>query len=177
MGAKKLERIYGDIGSSGFFQLVGWNPINIDEMNLDWEDDSSSGVSDEDYDPLEHSNPYTLKEFNVLDSVKSHDFKEYVITCPPLKDFFISDRSEIFYHVSKEYNVSPVEGQYKPGRFVFANFIPEVQTSYNYMILAEEPARAYRSPRFNVELHYIQMRKYISPGKMMIIFFIMEKRK
>ena len=85
-----------------------------------------------------------------------YHLREYVFVCP-LEN---TRTQEVFpLYISKEYNVGPFGGWYKPGRFLFV-------TPDEYKpVLAEEPATAYVGLGFNVELYYLQMRKYIQQGK------------
>lgn len=106
----------------------------------------------------EYSNPYEQMEFRVT---TSHYFKEYVFVCPFRNSGSSSNRAIIPYYVSKEYDVGPFGEPYMPGRFIFGNLVPKHPNSLFYMILAEEPASTFTDTNFNVELYYLQIRKYI----------------
>ena len=89
-----------------------------------------------------------------------------MVVCP-VKDF--SGRYIIPYYVSKEYNICSRGEFYIPGRFVLGNFTPERSSaSYDSVLLAEEPAIAFVPIDFKVEMHYLRMRKYITPSKVQI---------
>ena len=69
--------------------------------------------------------------------------------------------------MSKEYNFGETGFPYKPGRFIIGNLregYPDSDDSVQ-IILAEEPAGAYTRPGFNVEVHYLQIRKHAQMGK------------
>ena len=69
------------------------------------------------------------------------------------------------FYVSKEYNVSPVLDYYKPGRFVVGRIsMAHVPFPSNNLILAEESATAFTDSSFDVELHYLRVRKHIRRG-------------
>jgi hypothetical protein len=90
--------------------------------------------------------------------------EEEVFACP----FYNDSPQDVYpYYVSKEYDVGPPGGAYKPGRFVFGtNVVPgRRNTQHVVVMLAEEPAVVYGGPHFNVELLYLHMRKYVEPGE------------
>ena len=91
-------------------------------------------------------------------------FEEYVFVC--LIQHELDDSLIIPYYISKEYNVAAAHQPYMPGHFVFGVLSPEIINPYtfNSMILAEEPAKAYIDFGFNIELHYLQIRKLVEPG-------------
>ena len=154
------ERICENIGESGFFSW--WHLARIDKNEILRDKDSYLdiyGLIDNSTNPS-NTNLYDLKEFVMMPDAQF------------LKDFFFiclfersPDRAIIPFYISKEYDVSPFQDLYMPGRFVIGNFMPELPTVYRAIMLAEEPARAYEKPDFYVELHYIQLRKYVHPGK------------
>jgi len=90
-----------------------------------------------------------------------NDLEEHVFVCLLLnwKNYDV-----VPFYVSKEYNLNLAGEPFKSGRFVFARFLPGVQNSFNYIILAEEPVNAYTGPDFNVELHYLEKKKYYDLG-------------
>lgn len=95
--------------------------------------------------------------------------KEYVFECP-LEYSVNDDRAPITYYVSKEFNVGPF-GKFHvmPGRFLFVNLESELPVIYATLTLAEEPAHAHTmESEFDVELCYLQLRKYFQPGKFLI---------
>lgn len=107
-----------------------------------------------------YTNEYGLLEFSLGNNEDSPTYilKEYVFVC--LSRNSVSGDIMPFY-VSKEYNVGSLERFYKPGRFVFTDFVLEQPPTYNYILLAEEPADAYIPPGFNVELYFLQIKQYI----------------
>ena len=125
------------------------------------------------HDLQQYENLYRQQEFSMFGSYR---FKEYVFGCP-LENF--TDEAVMAFFITKEYNVSPWHDLYKPGRFAFKDFTPGYVYPYNYVVLAEEPAEAITQPGFNIELHYLQIRKYVTPGTsefMIIWLFGLEDR-
>lgn len=106
-----------------------------------------------------------MREFNVIGS-RYAELEEYVIACPIKK--LINGYVFPFY-ISKEYNVSPLDELYMPARFLFINFWTDMLNISNdfYLLLAEEPAIGHGDPDFNVELHYLQLRKHVQPGEIL----------
>lgn len=117
-------------------------------------------------------NEFTPKKFKISGFTKSQfcssiPVEEHVFVC------IIRKRSSPYltnlcpYYVSKEYNVFPkdlpsssITTLYKPGRFIFKlheGLVTDVA-------LAEEPSRAYTSTNYNVEMHYLQIRRNYRPG-------------
>lgn len=112
---------------------------------------------------FEYTNPYEQRRFSMRISDSFDIITEYVFLCP-FRDLSTLDLAPIY--VSKPYNVSPfADGSYMPSRFVIGNLIPTYLPAYNNLILAEEPVVAYEKSDFNVELHYLRLRKYVKPGK------------
>lgn len=175
------QRICDDITGSGFFHLFKLSPVNLKEIadnrfsskyiDIFLELFTSSVNSPDLY---EYSNPY--KQRLCSNSISAlYNFNEYLFLCPleylldyenADEDLPEGDKPIIPFFVTKEYNVSPIEGTYKPGRFVFGDLLPDNLASYFQTILAEEPVNAYINPGFNVELFYLERRKYVQPGKL-----------
>lgn len=113
----------------------------------------------------EYTNPFARQEFEILNSRSTQSFlvraAEYVFVCLLKKQY--QDELVPIY-VSKEYNVSGSES-YMAGRFVFRNREYPRHPEYHYMLLAEKPATVYTRSDYNVELHYLEIRKRRQPGK------------
>lgn len=111
-----------------------------------------------------YENPYALRQLKVSGFVgdayrENIAVQEHVFVCLTSG----SHIDEIFpYYVSKEYNVGLNQSStaYIPGRFIFSYLTRKLEA------FAEEPARARISPEFNVELHYLEIRKNYKPGRM-----------
>lgn len=123
--------------------------------------------------PYEYTNPYKLQEFKIF-SINYYPllhFKEYVFACL-LRSIVNSEKLNIYY-VSKEYNLMDGDENesYRAGRFVigFRGTDP-LSVFHTYVLLAENPAEAFVKPTFNVELHYLQIRKYRRPGKLTEVY-------
>lgn len=106
-----------------------------------------------------YNNSYKAVEFTMTDSFQ---FREYFFLCPTKDRFF---HNTVLLHVSKEYNVCPFVEPRMLGRFLLSNILPEQSNSLDSVVLAEEPGEAYVEPNFNVELHYLRIRKYVRQGK------------
>lgn len=112
----------------------------------------------------DYSKPYIQRKFLAGPYNARRRFQEYLFVCP-LKDLLTD--SVIPLYVSKEYEV----GWHKPGRFVFTNRFTSpqmnnnVEHSYDFVILAEEPARGFTEKEFDLEFHYLKIREYRQPGK------------
>lgn len=114
-------------------------------------------------DSFEYTNPYQQRNLRV--NVNGFlRFKEYVFVCPMRNT---QSNAVYGFYVSKEYNLSSGGESYKPGRFIVGDCTLRFPFPTISLILAEEPAKAYTEPDFNVELHYLRMRKYIQPGKLL----------
>lgn len=159
--AEIRRRICENIGNSGFFHWFNLVPVRIekmiDERNHErfWD---IIRVYNSRLNLYEYTNEYKRMELNVSDL---YDVEEYVFVCP-FQDA-VDEDYEIFYYISKEYNVSPSARWYKPGRFIFGVSSPTIPIAY--LILAEEPANVYTQPGFNIELHYLQRRNHVQTGK------------
>lgn len=168
LDARIRKRICKDIGDSGFFHWVPLVPFDTvsspDERNHPlsleiFHQIYTFSPTESAPDNYEYTNLYKPKEFNVLDL---YNCVEHVFICLFLHPGAIDNYLLLFY-VSQEYNVGPLGRWYKPGRFVFGS--ETVTLSPSFISLAEEPAIAYMEEGFNVELHYLQKRRYIQPGK------------
>lgn len=143
----ELKESYGDI----FFRL--YTPTN------------SLNLYTRFYYPYDYTNWYRLQEFETFDQrLRSYKFKEYVFACV-IKKTVEPFGLEVLY-VSKEYNLA--DGSYRPGRFVirFRGPLPFSVLSTE-VYLAEVPAEAVVRPDFNVELHYLRIREFRRPGKVL----------
>lgn len=161
------ERICEEILGSGFFQWYGFVAIRRSDVGRYWDHSLYSPLFWLVYQPtnsslnqFEYTCPYITLNYITLNM---NDFPEYVFVClvndPDPSGQQPSAITPVY--VSKEYNVGPFSVPIKPGRFVY--FMPR---HYGVKFaLAEEPAVAYTDLRFNVELHYLQIRKYVQPGK------------
>lgn len=164
--ASNQESICEDIAGSGFFHWWRLIPVDKEEIHRNRYHPKYSEVFYQIYTPgsspdsYEYNNSLRPYEFLLMGSL--HYMTEHVFLCP-LKSLLNKDI--MLFFVSKEYDVSPFDGYVMPGRFVFADFTPGHPSIHNYIILAEEPARAYVEPNFNVEIHYLRMRKHVQPGK------------
>ena len=82
--------------------------------------------------------------------------KEYVFTCL-LADINDLDNIHPLY-VAKAYNT-------RRGLHVHRFLFPEKKEKrFQRVMLAEQPAKVYTLPDFNVELHYLELRKLHEPG-------------
>ena len=132
------RRICEDFTESGIFQWLAYDKI------------SSIFV---------YANPYVKLEFEMSYLGR---FSEYVFPCLVMDPFV---RKFAALRISKEYNVGPSDKLYMPGRFIFGDTIVGYPPSADHRLLAEQPAIAYTGSNFNVELHYLSLRKHIQPGK------------
>ena len=105
-----------------------------------------------------YANSYRPLGF-IMDDI---NFQEYVFYCP-FRDLD-DEESTYHFHISKEYNVGPFSEPYMPGRFLIGHSEAEKLDEID-LLLAEEPAKAYTKQGFDIELFYLQLRKYIGPGK------------
>jgi len=168
------KHICQDIIVEEFFSLLGWGWIFVDEYEIyvNRNDPQYKYIFQQIYTPLdpetlsfEYTNRYREREFHINNFTRITD---YVFICP-MKD--ITPRRYGFlipYYVSKEYNVNPVGQPHMPGRFIiFSKPVSRYLHSSYSMIFAEEPARVYTEPHFNVELYYLQIRRHTKPGKIL----------
>jgi hypothetical protein len=160
------RRICEHIANSGIFQFFDFALVRGATNEPRRRDSDPANTPGENGDDVAEQqqrdeNSYCQREFDLADGF--YRFEEYVFECP-LEDWL--NKVAITFYVSKEYNVGPLRaGEHMPGRFVFKNFTPGRLHPYNYVVLAEQPATAYLETNFNVELHYLRMRKYVKPGK------------
>lgn len=162
------QLICEDILGSEFFELLGLVPNDVRKIYLNWNQQGYSAFFSQVYDSsnlldsYESTYPYKLREFSKMTTF--HHLREYLFVCPATDT---SEKNVMVYpyYVSKEYNVGLLGQSFKSGRFVFSNFIPGRRDSYDIVILAEEPAIVHTEPSFNIELHYLHIRKYIDPGE------------
>ena len=80
--------------------------------------------------------------------------REYVFVCLMKRE---SSNDSIPYYVSKVYNLL------NSLRFIV---LPKSESfePFTHIMLAEEPAKVFGNIDFNVELHYLELRKYHSPS-------------
>lgn len=161
-------RVCEDITDSDIFMADTMEAVDMDEMYKELNQEKYSDLFHQIYEPTknpaksliqpyEYKNLYTLREMDVLirfvdSSSTTFRFPEYVFVCL-LRNWDSNDISA--YYVSKEYNVSD-DGPYTAGHFVF--------WGRGRVILSEEPAKSYARNDYNVELHYLHLRKYHQPG-------------
>ena len=112
-------------------------------------------------------NPYRPKTVRI-DGLVNNEYlpiiprQEYTFVCLVRQRSSSSNKAKIAYYVSKEYNVfTGQSSQHIAGRFVFKPPTATIQL----VILAEEPAKVHESPDFNLELHYLQIRRDREPGR------------
>lgn len=157
--AQTWESLCKEIFSSGYFELVNVVLVDIREDFFNpnsWYSSEILEIFDHDF-----TNPYILRKINLFGNL---EVEEYIVACPVRK----RESNYIFpCYVSKEYNVASFGDSYMPGRFIFLNLMAEYTNHHSefYIILAEEPGIAHTEPDFNVELHYLQIRMYVEPGK------------
>lgn len=173
------QRICEDVTGSGFFEWSELVPVNMKVTQNELQQSIAlySDLFHRIYrpnrnllkrllSPFSYDNQYSLQELIITSALGSRYYfrtREFVFVC------LLRQRSSTLlvpYYVSKEYNVSDGEG-YQAGRFVFGDRKPNVP---EHVILAEESAEAYVRSDFNVELHYLQMRKYRRRRPGIVIF-------
>lgn len=165
--ARNRQRICEEVTGSGFFEWYAMSPVNLNAIYTELTQPRYFDIFHQIYSPsgntlpYKYNNPYNVKQFKVLDpmSMNFHIVDEFVFVCL-LKQWASGDI--VPFYVSKEYNVN-LEETYKVGRFVFGE--------NRFVVLAEETARAYSTSNFNLELHYLQMRKHRRPGKILCLRF------
>ena len=147
-------QICEDIFYSGFFS-ANFILCDLNDSNILHEIRNSTNL----VDSSAYTNSFVERTFNHLNS---HVFSEYTFLCP-LKNWS-NNRKYVFY-VSREYNVSSFKELFKPGRFIHGTNLQGFLPVSHVLILAEEPMCTYMEPNFDLELQYLQMRKYIEPGE------------
>ena len=94
-----------------------------------------------------------------------YSFTERVFVClVRLIDASHNTRGIVPLYVSEEYNVGTIPAPFKPGRFVIMKGEADFR---DILVLAEQPAVAYTKEQasdFNLELHYLGIRKKRSLG-------------
>jgi hypothetical protein len=168
--AQVRQRVCEDVTNSGFFGRRDMIPIDIRKVRLDWNHPRYRNIFFKIFNATdsgnfyEYFNPYIEREFKMKMS-PGHYVRavvtEHVFVCP-VKSLLTNDT--ILFYVSKEYNLRPSGEPNKPGRFVFGNFVSGSLPKHTLM-LADVPADVYVEGNFDVESHYLGMRKYIEPGK------------
>lgn len=165
MNASMRQQICDDIANSGIFHLLNFVPVDTKKIFNKRNNPTYSAMFHRLYistnGSYKYENQYTRQTLRV--SVDLYEFEEYLFVCP-LKSLY--GRDIIPFYISKEYDVSSLDEHYMPARFVFKRFLPGHPNAHYYTLLAEQPANVHAEPDFNVEIHYLQMRKYIEPGKM-----------
>ena len=153
----------------------GFESVNMKEILADLQEPQYWDILDLIYrstpaqtasNSYEYFNPYVPKQFVFKNIVfgsfpsTSFSFKEYTFAC-----LLRSKRSKkiIPFYVSKAY------GLQHDRRFVF---MENVDVYYSLMMLAESSADIYTNQNFNVELHYLELRKFHQPGKNEVHMFM-----
>ena len=176
--AHSRQSICEDILGSRYFSTMYkyFDAISTDRVfDLLKDDTSRSQIFDHLFDEIlvysqngstkqyKYSNLYLRLEFIHRETMLRN--KEHVFICPMENQM---DASLELFYVSKEYHVS-VSKPYLVGRFVFQKWSSHAadltSMTFNFVILAEGPALVYGGPNFNVELHYLTMRKNRQQGK------------
>jgi hypothetical protein len=120
-----------------------------------------------DKDTGEYTNPYILlDETTVIYEAGDTEFRvadESVLMCLARSQ---EDGIIFPFYVSKEYNTSAEDGNggsghYHPGRFIFQG---DPKSVLNIIALAEEAAKLFSGPTFNVERYYLDTKKKQDPG-------------
>lgn len=155
------DRICKDIVSNGIFLKMQLTACNL----KDW-------YFHDIFSPYIHhsAQQYSRRQFRFMVPISSHPFYEYVFPCLVK---YSRDSTIVPFYISKEYNVAPdaiLSSWRKPGRFVLGNFVPTDEGHYFhedfYVMLAEESAYLYVGHNFNIEMYYLNIRKYVQPGKL-----------
>lgn len=156
-------RLCEDLSNNGVFKVLGYNAPDMKSTDLytkleqpeNWRifyDLYTRNSSDK----YEYTNSFSLQKFafliDIIDGLHTIqvplDIEEYVFVC-----LFEEQNSKnvIPFYVSKAYNLL------HDRRFLFLNHnVP--------LMLAEKSAEAYINQNFNVELHYLELRKHHEPG-------------
>ena len=110
-------------------------------------------------------NSFARMNFDIITLNRRGNFasirtNEYVFVCL-LKCKYT--KRLVTHYVSKEYNL--FNNPYKAGRFIFE--IQDINRILNtsFVDLAEEPAEIHEGSNFNIELYYLEIRKYRRHGK------------
>ena len=123
-----------------------------------------------DHAPNHKIGTYKPETFKSRDS---YSFKEYVFECVlMLMDIDNKPHSITYLYVSKEYNVAAIGAPYKPGRFIISK---GGNITFDHLSLAEQPAISHtdeQEPGFNVELHYLGIRKKRPSGNIMKLILV-----
>lgn len=173
------------ISYSGIFDSFdNVQPISMQEAYAELQQPHYSNIFNQIYGlhpPHKYTNFYTPHNINInlrigesstLVSTHRHDFVfmclmlrkiDFLGEDPNKEDIGKSDSHEkesiIPFYVSKMYNVH--RGLHAR-RFIFLNHGIVDNTD---LMLMEQSAKPYIRPDFNIELHYLQLRKYSRPGK------------
>lgn len=165
------KRICEDITESGFFNQYMMESLEMSPSTVNLLQQKYPEIYAEIYAarknpfkrlfrPYKYKNKFVIRRLVARSHIDRHwhsiDIlaREWVFVCL-LKSWFNEEEISPLY-VSKEYNVFGNKSSYMAGRFIF--------WEYKDMILAEEPARAFVSPDFSVEIHYLHQRKFYEPG-------------
>jgi hypothetical protein len=180
--ARIRKHICKDITGSGFFKAENMEPVKMSKVLSELRSPRYTDIFRRIYTsgaprqnaivnllyPYMYSNPYSVLEFSVdgvqRGLVAEIRFREHVFACIVRNRY---SRDLLAYYVSKEYNV--LNNSYMPGRFVFRKNDDDhpsyARIIFSAIALAEEPATIYQRPNYNLELHYLRIRKHRRPGK------------
>ena len=170
------KRICQDITNNEYFSLQGMDPVDMDspttlrelrrrkyvdvfDQLFEWS--NSTGVE-------RYSNLYVLRDFQIDEGTVGRrrrayrsilPVQEYVFVCLVKKPRF---NSILWYYISKEFEISTL-GAYER---INARFVFEADKKIQRLTLAEEPAKAYVSPDYDIEFIYLQIRENNRRGKL-----------
>lgn len=164
------RRICEDISYSSFVRVLKLVPIDIAELHDSQSNWMCARVFEETYtltDERQYINPYRLMAFTTLFPLQY--FREQVFVCTLIDR--LRNRIHPFY-VSKEYNISLSKQHFTPGRFIFGSLLPATSWPYTDILLAEQPVKPRTEPDFNVEMHYLRIRKFVPMCKKFPYFLI-----
>ena len=160
-------QICDDISNSVVFKLYGKSSSNIERFGNDFYSRTVLQLFG-----LKHA--YMPREFKIVEipprfpgrkPISVHK-NEHVFPCLLKEDH--TNISFPFY-VSKLYNAA---NGFSAHRFRF----PEKLFSLNKdIMLVEGSAKTYMNPTFNIELHYLELRKNYQPGRYRCVLFNIEK--
>lgn len=157
-------QICEDISNIGIFAYEEKIPVDKKEIFTELKQPQYAEIFNRIYnstDLQKYSNPYTQQEFRIFQYFPRHLHvepapifrKDYVFICLLKREG--TDKIVPFY-VSKPYDL---HRGFSVHRFVFS-----MSSSSQDIMLAERSADVYVKSDFNVELHYLELRKHHEPG-------------
>jgi hypothetical protein len=145
--ASVQRRLCEETSNSGVFEWYEYEPVAANEKHNERKRSLQS--------PSGSKSLYVQRQFDLvgLASADLGTVTEYLFVCP-----IKIKRSDgvVSHYVSKAYDLQ------HDLRFVFLQ--KATHTQYTHLMVAEKSAESYTKPDFDVELHYLELRKHHRPG-------------